>query len=225
MKNINENVLFIKIYLFIFCSYLISKILIEPIIEKNTSIEGIFRLIFCKLFYFERNYNCYNKIFNNIHFYEDIIEINENVQLFLNIKKTRIEHIFILIGIFPFLKNNSSITYKINDKETYKLFKHIFKNKHMKRSIIINKEDFHFIIEEFKDLLSYNWKLIPNNNISQTIRYIINNFYNETFLDIFDKSLNLNIKYYIKKKKGEISNEQIKELMCKFKNYLLIFIF
>lgn len=226
MKNMNKNNLFIKIQLFIFCLFLISKLFIDSITDNNNSFEGFFSLILCKFLYFKRNYKCYNKMFNNMHFYEDIIEINENIQLLLNIKNTRIENIFILIGIFPFLKNNSSITFTINDKETYKLFKYIFKNKEIKRkSIRINKEDFHFILEKFNDLIRYNWEIIPNKNISQTIRYIINNYYNETYLDIFDESLNLNFKYYIDKKKTELSNEQIKELMCKFKIFYLFVFF
>lgn len=225
MKNINKNILFIKIELFIFCFFLIFKLLLDTNIEDNNSFEGHISLIFCKFFYFERNYKCYNEIFNNMHFYEDIFEINENIHLFLNIKNTRIEKIFILIGLFPFLKNNSSITFKINDKETYQLFKYIFQNKEIRRSIIINKEDFHFILDKYNDLIRCNWELIPNKNITQTLRYIINNYYNETFLDIFDKSLNLNFKIYIDKQKDELSNEQIKELMCKFKIYLFIYIF
>ena len=185
-------------------------------------LEDYFTQILCKYFYFERNYNCYKNLFNNIHLYDDIIEINHNIDLILNIKKTTIENIFLLIGIFPFLKNNSTITFKIKDKKIYKLFKSIRKNKKLKRNIKINKYDFHLFNEQFNELIYYKWELIPNQNISKTIRYIINNYYNKTCLYIFDKSLNLNIKYYIENNKYQLSKKQIKNLMCKI-TYLIYF--
>ena len=53
------------------------------------------------------------------------------------------------------------------------------------------------------------------------MRYIINHFYKEIYLDNFDQLLSLNFKYYIENKKSELTNEQIKELMSKF--YLIIY--
>ena len=35
-------------------------------------------------------------------------------------------------------------------------------------------------------------------------------------MDSFEKSLNLNLNYYIENKKGELSKSQLKDLLCKF---------
>ena len=47
------------------------------------------------------------------------------------------------------------------------------------------------------------------------VRYIINNYYNESFLEIFDKALNLNLRLYIQNKKNKFSLKEIKQLMSK----------
>ena len=219
MEFIKEKKKFIKIHIFIFYFFLIFKILIKSI-EDNNSLEDYFAQTLCKYFHFERNYNCYNNLFNNTKIYDDLIEINQNIDLIVNIKKTTIENIFLLIGIFPFLKNNSTITFTIKDKRIYKLFKSKYKNKKLKRKIIINKYDFLLFNEKFNELINYKWELIPNRNISKTIRFIINNYYNETCLYIFDKSLNLNFKYYIENIKNRLSKKQIKNLMCKIIFYI-----
>lgn len=224
MKRINKELdanFFIKIELFLFCFFFISEIIINNKIEYNNSLEDHINQILCRLFYFERNYNCSNKIFINRNIYDDIIDINPNIHLLLNIKYTKIESIFLLIGILPFLKNNSTITIQINDKTIYKLFKNVFNNKKFRKTIIINQFDFHFLEEKLIDLINYKWELIPELNISQTMRYIINHFYKEIYLNNFDQLLNLNFKYYIENKKSELTNEQIKELMSKF--YLIIY--
>lgn len=166
--------------------------------------------------YFKTEYKCDNDIFNNYNFFDEIIENNQNIDLFLNIKTKKIEFIFLLIGTFPFLKNSSKLTFKINDKEIYYLFKYIFKNKKIRKYIIIKKNDYNIFNEKLKCLINYKWELIPNQSICLLIRYIINNYYNETFLDSFEKSLNLNLNYYIENKKDELSKSQLKDLLCKF---------
>ena len=174
MEYIKEKNNFIKIQLFIVCFSLFFKLLIKNKEDKN-SLEDCFTQILCKYFHFERNYNCYNNLFNNMHIYDDIIEINQNIELMLNIKKTTIENIFLLIGIFPFLKNNSTITFTIKDKKIYKLFKSIYKNKKFKRNIRINKYDFHLFNKKFNELIYLHlfetiWKnirpIISTNEIS-----------------------------------------------------------
>jgi hypothetical protein len=106
---------------------------------------------------------------------------------------------FLLLGIIPFLKNNSTLTYKIKDKGIYKLFKDIKKN--IKYKIIKLEYKFLFIFNKIiKKLLYYKWELIPNQFMLNNLRYIINNYYNESSLAIFQKSLNLNYKLYIQKK-------------------------
>jgi len=47
------------------------------------------------------------------------------------------------------------------------------------------------------------------------LRYIINNYYNESSLIIFQKSLNMNYKLYIQKK-NEMTYKEIKKLLSKF---------
>ena len=219
MEFIKEKKKFIKIHIFIFYFFLIFKILIKSI-EDNNSLEDYFAQTLCKYFHFERNYNCYNNLFNNTKIYDDLIEINQNIDLIINIKKTTIENIFLLIGIFPFLKNNSTLTFKIKDKKIFNIFKSIHRNKKIRREITINKYDFHIFNEKLNDLINYKWELIPNQNISKTIRYIINNYYNETSLYIFDKSLNFNFEYYIENNKYKLSKKQIKHLMCKITFYI-----
>ena len=186
-------------------------------IEDNNSLEYYFSYSICNFLIFRMNYNCSNNIFMDKNFYENILEINQKINLFINIKKTKIENIFLLIGIVPFLKNNSSIIYKINKKEIFKLFKNIFKKIKIKNKIIkINENNFKFFIEKFNELINYKWEIIPTKTISNNIRYIINNYFNESCLEIFDKSLNFNFKYYLKNRKKQFSSGEINDLISKF---------
>ena len=186
-------------------------------IEDNNSLEYYFSYSICNFLIFRMNYNCSNNIFMDKNFYENILGINQKINLFINIKKTKIENIFLLIGIVPFLKNNSSIIYKINKKEIFKLFKNIFKKIKIKNKIIkINENNFKFFIEKFNELINYKWEIIPTKTISNNIRYIINNYFNESCLEIFDKSLNFNFKYYLKNRKKQFSSGEINDLISKF---------
>jgi hypothetical protein len=47
------------------------------------------------------------------------------------------------------------------------------------------------------------------------LRYIINNYYNETNLVMFQESLNMNYKFYIQSKKKEMAYEEIKAFLSK----------
>lgn len=185
-------------------------------IKDNNSLEYYFTYSICKFLYFQIKYNCSDNIFIDYNFYENIVEISQNINLYINMKKTKIETIFLLIGILPFVKNNSVITFKINNMEIYKLFQIIFKKKKIKNKIIkLNENDLQFFIENFSYLLFYKWELIPFKKILNNIRYIINNYYNESCIELFDKSLNLNFKYYIQNKKI-LSLKEIMDLMSKF---------
>ena len=62
--------------------------------------------------------------------------------------------------------------------------------------------------------MNYKWEIIPNKNIINIIRYTINNYYDETFLDLFDRFLNLNYKYYLES--NVLSFENQISLMSKF---------
>jgi hypothetical protein len=127
--------------------------------------------------------------------------------------------------LIPFLKNDSFLLYQINDIEIYRLCKIISKNKTIKNKIIkLNENDIVFLKEKLKDLLYYKWEIIPNKNLLNCIRYIINNYYNEYCLEIFDKSLNLNFKNYIKKKRNKLSLKDIHELMSNSFYYIILFL-
>jgi hypothetical protein len=45
----------------------------------------------------------------NDNFYNDILEIKININLLINIKISHLENIFLILGIIPFLKNNSKL--------------------------------------------------------------------------------------------------------------------
>ena len=208
-------IIFIKILIIILISLYID-IHIYEINEDEHSLGYYISYSTCKFLTFKINYNCSNNIFIDSNFHEDIVDIIQNINLFINIKLTKIENIFLLIGIIPFLKNNSIITYKINNKDINNLFKIIFKDKKIKDKVIkLNENDFQYFTEQFNDLLNYKWELIPKKKILNNIRSIINNYYNESCLEIFDKSLNLNFKYFIQNKRKKFSLENINDLMSK----------
>ena len=165
---------------------------------------------------FNDSFNCHTQIFKNKNFYNNIEEKRGNIKLMINIKKTKIESILLLLGILPFLNKKSIIEFKINDKKLFFLFKNIFKNRIFTNRIVkISKKDFHFFIDNFNDFINYNWELIPNEIIINNIRYILNKYYNTLYRDIFDKSLNNNLKNYIYKVKNTLSFRKLQDLMSK----------
>ena len=189
---------------------------INKITDDNNTLDYYFSYSICTLLYFANYYNCSDNIFINNNIYEDIVENEQKISLFIDIKKTKIENILLLIGIIPFLKNYSTITYKINKKDIYKIFKNIFKNKKIKNKIIkISEYDLNYLLEKFNDLINYKWEFIPNKELLNNIRYIINNYYNNSYLEIFDKSLNLNFKYFLRNKKDYLSLSELNALMSK----------
>jgi hypothetical protein len=184
--------------------------------KEGNDLEYIFSKSICKLLYFTLNYNCSLQFFSNDNFYNDILEINSDINLLMNIKIPKLENIFLLLGIIPLLKNNSTLSYKINNKGIYKLFKKIL-NKKIKYKII--KLDYNYLLyfnKIMKVLLYYIWELIPKQFMLDNIRYFINNYYNESNLVVFEESLNLNYKSYIQNKINEMTFEEIKNLLSKF---------
>ena len=179
MYNIIKNI-FIKFFLLFF----IIAIILDEVNHKKdiNNLENYFSQSICKILYFTINYNCSLKLFVNNDFYEDIKEINSNIDLLINIKISKLENIFLLLGIFPFLKNNSTLSYKINNKEIYNFIKELFKNKNKKinhKIIKLDFIDFKTVNEKLEELLNYRWELIPEKIILDNIRYIIDNYYNE----------------------------------------------
>ena len=157
-------------------------------------------------------YNNLDKFYNNSIFnYYKIGKRN----IFCNLKNSKIQNIFLLIGILPLIKKYSLII-KIKYKSGFELIKNIFPNKKIKNDIMrINLNDYNSFINKFNLLLKFKWDLMPKQDIIDKIRYIINNFYNEYYLDIFDNSLVLNLKYYINNNKYKFSINDISKLMSK----------
>jgi len=206
-----------KICIKLFLCFLIVSLILEKKChpKEGNNLEYYFGQSICKLLYFALNYNCSINFFTNNNFYNDILEINSNINLLMNIKQPNLENIFLLLGIIPFLKNNSTLSYKINSKEAYKFFKKILNRKIKYKVIKIDYNDLFFFNNNMKKLLYYIWELIPKKFMLDNFRYIINNYYNETNLVVFEESLNMNYKAYIQNKIIEMTYENIKNLLSK----------
>ena len=213
MHNIMKNI-FIKFFLLFF---IIAIILNEVNHKKDiNNLENYFSQSICKILYFTINYNCSLNLITNNDFYEDIKEINSNIDLLINIKISKLESVFLLLGIIPFLKNNSTLSYKINNKEIYNFIKEMFKNKKINHKIIkLDFIDFQTFNEKIEELLNYKWELIPEKIILDNLRYIIDNYYNESNFNIFQKSLYINYNFYIQLKKKEITFNNLVNLLSK----------
>ena len=126
--------------------------------------------------------------------YKDIFDkINSRYNLEYFNKKTKIENIFILISIFPFLRKKFIIT---KQNPLFYLYRQIF-NVSNKRIIKINKSNKTIFTSNLKALLYYKWEILPEKNITNYIRHIFYHYYPEQYLNIYEDSLNLNIKYFI----------------------------
>ena len=214
MKNYNliDNIC-IKFFLF----FLIINLIVEHEYHKNdfTDLETYFSQSICQFFFFTINYKCSMNFFLNDNIYNDILEINSNVKILINIKQSKLENILLLLGIIPFLKNNSTLSYKINNKGIYIYFKKIL-NKRIKYKIIkIDYNDLHSFNKVMKNLLYYDWELIPKKLMLDNFRYIVNNYYNDSSLILFQESLNMNYKSYIQNKRNEMSYDELKNLLSK----------
>jgi hypothetical protein len=186
-----------------------------PVQKDINDIEYYFSQLLCQLFSFPINYKCSVNFFNNDNLFLDVLEINCNINLILNLRKSKLENIFLLLSIIPFLKNNSTLSYKINDKGIYKFFKKIFKKRIKYKIIKLDYNDLYLFNKKMKELLNYEWEYIPKQLILNNFRYIINNYYNETNLDSFQNTLNINYKSYINNKINEITYEEIDNLLSK----------
>ena len=145
----------------------------------------------------------------------DLLNKKNNFDIFK--QKTKIENIFIFIIIFPFLKKEKEIIISKRNS-LYKLFIKFFNNQSDKK-FKINKNYFKNFTIHFKNLLNYKWEILVNRNITNYLRHIIYHYYIKQCLNIYEKSLNLNIKYYFDNNKNK-SYELISDLMSK----MLLFI-
>ena len=197
--------------------FLIINLIFEQDFQK-TEVRNLgyyFSQSICQFLFYSMNYKCSINFFTNDNIYNDIIEINSNVNLLMNIKKSKLENIILLLAIIPFLKNISTLSYKINNKGIYKFFRKILNNKIKYKVIKFDYNDLQTFNKMMKNLLYYEWELIPTKCILDSLRFIINNYYNETNLDVFQKSLNMNYKSYIQNKKIEMTYDEIKNLLSK----------
>ena len=135
--------------------------------------------------------------------------------IILNQKKDKIDNIFILIEVLPFLKKKIIIDKKKNTG-IYQFCKNLFKIKKNYNIITIDKHYYSFFIKHFKEIIYYIWESIPTINIINNLRFIINNFYNENCLVLFEKALNLNLEKFILNNKNKFSFKNISYLMSKY---------
>ncbi len=119
------------------------------------------------------------------------------------------------------MKNKSSIYFQINNKKILDSLKAIFTTNKIQNNIIKFTENDFYSVEKLINLLNYKWEVIPNQNIINIIRHIIDSYYDESLLKAFDDALNLNFNYYIKSNFNALSEEESLNLMSKF----LIFLF
>lgn len=135
--------------------------------------------------------------------------INKKKTFDLYRKKNKIETIFILISIFPFLKKEIIITKK---NAIYILCKKFFNFN--KKRLKINKNHLTNFSVIFKSFIFYKWETFPNRNKTNYLRHILYHYYSDECLNIYELSLNINIKYYFDKKE-EKSYELLSDLMSK----------
>ena len=184
----------------------------------NSELETYYSQYLCSLLILNNGKYCLNEVLNNYDFFYFIKGIRKNVYLSINIKRlSLIENIIILLGIIPFLKNNSIIRYGINTYESNKLYKKLFSYKKIKNGKIhIDFSDFKTVKTDFNNLINYIWEFIPRKQILDNLRYIISNYYNDSCANIFEKTLNRNYEYFIKYNKSIVFNNSFKkELISK----------
>lgn len=141
--------------------------------------------------------------------YRNIFDLLKKKNFYLLNKETNIESIFILIIVFPFLKNEIIITKR---NSIYKLFIKYFNFKNNGR-IKLNQTFFSNFSNKLEDFLNYKWEKLLNRNNTNYLRHILYHYYSEECLKIYEKSLNMNIKYYLGNNK--LSHELIIDLMSK----------
>lgn len=210
--NLIDNIC-IKFFLF----FLIINLIFEHEYHKKefNDLEYYFSQSICQFLFFTINYKCSINFFLNDNIYNDILDINSNVNLLINIKKSKLESIFLLLGIIPFLQKNSTLSYKINNKGIYKFFKKILNEKMKYKIIKFGYNDLYSFNKILKKLLYYNWELIPKKLVLDHLRYIINNYYNDSNLILFQESLNKNYKSYIQNKRNEMTYDDLMNLLSK----------
>jgi len=202
----------------LFLAFLIVNLILEQELHKKeaNNLEYYFSQSICQLIYFRINYNCVTNLYTNDNFYNDISGINHNINLLMNINKPKLENIFLLLSIIPFLKNNSTLTYKTKNKGIYKYFGKKLNKKVRNKNINFDYDDLHYFNKNIENLLYFKWELIPKHFMLNNLRYIINNYYSEPSLAVLQKSLNINYKAYIQNKANKMTSEEISKLLSMY---------
>lgn len=164
-------------------------------------------------------FNCLYRKFIDI---SQLIEIenykNKTIKFILKAKDSKVENILILIGLFPFLNDNSTIYFITKTRISYQIINNLLlkeiKN-HLHKIVEFKKNNLFFLSYNFNDSLNYDWKLIPSLTILNNIRYIINNYYSQNNLELYERAVNLNLKKYISEKNSTFSYNYLKVLMSK----------
>ena len=198
--------------------------------KENKTFEEYFKVNFCEILTLNQVSDCFDSLFTNYNFFNEWKEFSQNKFLFKfhhyekkleNLNASNVENLLLLIGIIPLLKNKSSIYFQINNKKILDSLKAIFTTNKIQNNIIKFTENDFYSVEKLVNLLNYKWEVIPNQNIINIIRHIIDSYYGESLLKAFDDALNLNFNYYIKSNFNALSEEESLNLMSKF----LIFLF
>ena len=163
-----------------------------------------------------KNGNCIYEVLNNYNFFYNIQDIKKNVNLYLDIKKSFIENLLLIIGLVPFLRFNSTISYKIYNKGSNKLYRFILNYKiKRKRTILININDLQAIQKKFNESINYIWESPIQKKILDIMRYIIYNYYDDNCFQIYEESVNKNYNYFIKNNINKLSKKDLEELVSK----------
>ena len=185
-------------------------------IYDSNSFEFYYSNFLCSLLFLDNEKNCLNEVLTNYNFFYSVKFVKSNITLCININKTLLENILLIIAIIPFLKNNSTIIYDIGNNNSKQLYNKLFKYKKIfHRKIIIDIYDLEIIKNAFNILINYNWEIFPPKQILDNIRYIINNYYDELSSNIFDISLNKNYEYFIQNHITNNSHKTFEQLLSK----------
>ena len=184
--------------------------------NNNNTFEFYYSKYLCSLLVINGEVDCESDFINNYNFFYEVKYFRRNINLLIDIQKTLIENIFIVMGIIPFLKYNSTINYKINNRGSKELSKILFTYKQVKNdTIILDINDLQIIKDKFNELINYIWEILPKKFVLDSIRFILQNYYDKSCLLTFEKALYKNYKYYINRKSNKLNVLEKDELLSK----------
>ncbi len=177
--------IFFKIIVILFIYYSFFK-------DNNADILNypIFQIDEYKEYFDEMNKNCFSYIFRSKH---------------------KIENIFLLFVILPFLKKEVNIT---KHKYIHNFLMKVF-DKNNNETITISNNSVIDISKYCREIFYYNWEFLPSKNKTNYIRHILYHYYPDCCLNAYEESLNMNIRNYFEQKKENLDYNQIKDFMSK----------